>query len=195
MDLYGCNNYSSRLWNELKPKIDTNGRQEIFATEEIRCATDMQIIVQKYVESYIFMNVIFMCCLSYQQNLSSRRRLAGGERRRGSRVDSRQHGDDGNIFGRIPKNMSILILFQLAIHQDTDEEDIAVYITGTAEGNRSALTLIRFSMMIEFPWMSGLAFVILRFSFCMLVNRVLGSSGVNNPKSHCKYSFSAYSYK
>ena len=36
MDLYGCNNYSSRLWNELKPKIDSTGRQEIVATEEIR---------------------------------------------------------------------------------------------------------------------------------------------------------------
>ena len=44
--------------------------------------------------------------------------------------------------------MSILILFQLAIHQDTDEEDIAVYITGTAEGNRSALTLIRYDNLI-----------------------------------------------
>ena len=36
MDLYGCNNYSSRLWNELKPKVDSSGRQEIVATEEIR---------------------------------------------------------------------------------------------------------------------------------------------------------------
>ena len=46
MDLYGCNNYSSRLWNELKPKMDSNGRQEIVATEEIRCGggeTDTQI--------------------------------------------------------------------------------------------------------------------------------------------------------
>lgn len=94
MDLYGCNNYSSRLWNELKPKIDTNGRQEIFATEEIR--------ISHLVVGWLVAN--------------------GGE---------------------VAEWIQDSTETTLAIHQDTDEEDIAVYITGTAEGNRSALTLIR----------------------------------------------------
>jgi hypothetical protein len=37
MDLYGCNNYSSQLWSERRPKIsEEGGIQEIVATEETR---------------------------------------------------------------------------------------------------------------------------------------------------------------
>jgi len=92
--LYGCNNYSSRLWNELKPKIDSNGRQEIVATEEIR--------ISHLVVGWLVAN--------------------GGE---------------------VAEWIQDSTETTLAIHQDTDEEDIAVYITGTAEGNSKALAIIR----------------------------------------------------